>query len=181
MNTKKITYIALLLAIAIILPQAFHFTGIPQSGAIFLPMHIPVLIAGIILGPVSGCSVGIIAPMISSLLTGMPPAIRLPFMIGELAMYGLVSGLFFHSFGLAHKKGGCLLSLVISMVAGRIMYAIMIVLATYLLHMQVGGLVAVSAAITTGLPGIIIQLLFIPILIKALEAKGLLHGFVTES
>ena len=80
-------------AFAILLPQAFHLTGIPQSGQIFLPMHIPVLISGFVLGPVFGLFIGVLSPIISSLLTGMPDSFRLPFMIAELASYGFMSGI----------------------------------------------------------------------------------------
>ena len=81
MKVKKIAYAGLFIAMGILLPQLFHLSGLPQSGSIFLPMHIPVLFAGFILGPLYGALIGVLLPIISAILTGMPPAARLPFMI----------------------------------------------------------------------------------------------------
>ena len=53
-NVKKITVGGLLIALALVLPMAFHLTGVPQPGQVFLPMHIPVLLGGFVLGPVFG-------------------------------------------------------------------------------------------------------------------------------
>ena len=172
MNTKKLTYMGLLLAIALILPQVFHFAG-PQSGSIFLPMHIPVLIAGLLLGPVYGLILGIAAPIVSFLLMGMPPLPRLPFMVGELMAYGFFSGLFYSYF--KEKSWGLLVSLVLSMICGRGVYGIMLIIATNLLQMNVGGFAAMLTATSTGIPGMIIQVIFIPLLVYALESKGVKH------
>ena len=59
-TTRKITYGALIIACAVVLPQLFHLSGIPNSGAVFLPMHIPVLLGGFILGPWFGALVGVL-------------------------------------------------------------------------------------------------------------------------
>ncbi|MEG0451837.1 MAG: ECF transporter S component [Coprobacillus sp.] len=172
MNAKKLTYMGLLLAVGIVLPQVFHFAG-PQSGAIFLPMHIPVLIAGFVLGPIYGLALGLLLPLVSSVLTGMPAIIRLPFMIGELMAYGYFSGLIYKL--TKGKSWSCILSLLSAMILGRIVYGLMLMIATYLLNMNVGGLAAVMVAISTGIPGIIIQLILIPLLVYALERKGVIH------
>ncbi len=82
-NVKKITVGGLLIALALVLPMAFHLTGVPQPGQVFLPMHIPVLLGGFVLGPVFGFFVGLFSPIISSVLTGMPAVVRLPFMMIE--------------------------------------------------------------------------------------------------
>ena len=80
----------MLIAIGIILPMVVHMSGI--NGAIFLPMHIPVLISGLILGSSLGLIVGIISPTLNHIITGMPPIPILWIMLVELAVYGLVSG-----------------------------------------------------------------------------------------
>ena len=105
-NVKKITVGGLLIALALVLPMAFHLTGVPQPGQVFLPMHIPVLLGGFVLGPVFGFFVGLFSPIISSVLTGMPAVGRLPFMMIELAVYGLVSGLMYNTFKFNKKKMG---------------------------------------------------------------------------
>ena len=71
-SVKKIVYGGLLIAIGVILPQLFHIFG-QSAGQTFLPMHIPVILAGMLIGPVWGLGVAVIVPILSSLITGMPP------------------------------------------------------------------------------------------------------------
>ncbi|MFV0394020.1 MAG: ECF transporter S component, partial [Coprobacillaceae bacterium] len=130
MKTRKIMISAMCLALSLILPQAFHLIGMQQAGAIFLPMHIPIFIGGMLLGPVYGTGIGVLAPIISCLLTGMPTTQRVLFMVVELASYGMLSGVLFHVFKLKEKKWGALLTQIIAMIFGRIMYAMMLVLIT---------------------------------------------------
>ena len=66
------------------------------GGRVFLPMHIPVLLAGFLAGPLAGFIVGLLAPGLSTLLTGMPPAVITPVMTLELPLYGLTAGLFYY-------------------------------------------------------------------------------------
>ena len=81
----------LFVALAVILPVCFHWFG--MAGAIFLPMHIPVLLSGMLAGPRSGFVTGLMSPALSSLLTGMPPLWPvLPVMTAELCLYGGAAG-----------------------------------------------------------------------------------------
>lgn len=163
-----------MLAFGIILPQLFHLTGIPQAGEIFLPMHIPVLLAGFVIGGDYGFAIGALTPLISHLVTGMPGTPRLPFMIGELAVYGLVSGLLFHRAGLKNKKLGGLLTLVVSMLAGRLFYAAMLFAAANLFGIECGGAIAAVTATVKGVYGIGLQLLVIPPVVYAAQKGGLI-------
>lgn len=163
---------AMLLTLSIILPQIFHLTGIPQVGAVFLPMHIPVLLTGFLLGPVYGAVIGVIAPVVSSLITNMPALARLPFMVGELAVYGLASGLFYHTFKLRTKKFGIIVSLTAAMLLGRIFYALMLLAASKLLHIECGGVAAAVSATVTGVYGIVLQLITIPPIVYAIGRKN---------
>ena len=70
--TATLTGTALLIALGVALPLVFH--AVPLGGRIFLPMHLPTFVAGLILGPLSGLVVGVGSPVVSSLLTGMPVA-----------------------------------------------------------------------------------------------------------
>lgn len=167
MKTKNITIGAMCLAISLLLPQIFHLFGMQQAGAIFLPMHIPVFIGGMLLGPVYGTLVGALAPLISSLLTGMPSSERVLFMVVELASYGMFSGILFHTFKLKERHGGALITQVSAMFFGRIMYGLMLVLVTHIIRIPVGGLSVVLTTIVTGLPGIMIQLVFVPIIVRS--------------
>lgn len=169
-QTRRLVIAALLLAVGLVIPQLFH--GVPQGGNIFLPMHIPVLLAGFLLGPAYGLGLGAALPLLSSLVLGMPPLARLPFMVGELMAYGLASGLFYRR--LRGVKGGILLTLLAAMVSGRAVYALLLAGATYLLHIECGGVVAVVTATVTGVPGLVIQLVLIPTLVYALKRGGIL-------
>lgn len=178
-TTRKITYGALIIACAVVLPQLFHLSGIPNSGAVFLPMHIPVLLGGFILGPLFGVLVGVLSPLISSLLTSMPPAARLPFMMIELAGYGFFAGLMYHTLGFSRKKLGTYISLVSAMLFGRVLYSLAAFFAAAWLNVEkAGGIMAGVNAAVTGFAGIVIQLMFIPPLVYALKKAGMLDAFL---
>ena len=90
--TRKITYSALFLAVAILLP---FLTGqIPTVGRFLSPMHIPAFLCGFVCGPWWGAAVGAASPLLRSLMLGMPPMPTAAFMAIELAVYGAASGLF---------------------------------------------------------------------------------------
>ncbi len=171
-TTYKITIGALMAAFAVILPQIFHFTGIPQVGSVFLPMHIPVLISGFLLGPVYGMLIGIVSPIISMLITSMPTLERLPFMIGELAVYGLVSGSMYHLFNFRSKKLGTIFSLIVSMLAGRVFYALMLCVALWVFKLECGGYMAAVSATIQGVYGIVLQIIAIPPIVYAAKKGG---------
>lgn len=170
-----------MLAFGIVLPQLFHLTGIPQAGEIFLPMHIPVLLTGFIIGGDYGLIIGMLTPLISHFVTGMPAAPRLPFMIGELAIYGLVCGLLYRNAGLKNKKFGGVISLIASMLAGRLFYAAMLFVAADILNIECGGAVAAVTATVKGIYGIGLQLLVIPPIVYAAKKGGLVIERVGKS
>ncbi len=180
-STKRLTAGALMLAFGIVLPQLFHLTGIPQAGEIFLPMHIPVLLTGFIIGGDYGLIIGMLTPLISHFVTGMPAAPRLPFMIGELAIYGLVGGLLYRNAGLKNKKFGGVISLIASMLAGRLFYAAMLFVAADILNIECGGAVAAVTATVKGIYGIGLQLLVIPPIVYAAKKGGLVIERVGKS
>ena len=88
--TKKLVFCAICVALCVVLPMAFHALG---SGTVFLPMHIPVLLCGLVCTWPYGVVCGLLGPLLSSVLTGMPAAAVLPSMMAELAVYGLVTAL----------------------------------------------------------------------------------------
>lgn len=163
-KTKQIVFTALLVAMGVILPVAFH--PIPNAGTIFLPMHIPVLLCGLICGWPYGLICGILTPLISSIVTGMPPAAILPAMLCELAVYGLVSGLLLKHIRVGNDIADLYISLVGAMLAGRlvsgILKALIFNVGSYSLQTWL------LASFVTALPGIIIQLFAIPIIVKVL-------------
>lgn len=161
-STRKLTYSALFLSFGVILPQIFHLFG--GTGPIFLPMHIPVLLAGFFLGAPFGAAVGILSPLLSSALTGMPQFPILLFMIGELAAYGFFAGYFYK-----HRKLNIYVSLIGAMILGRVVMALVIYVLQFALGLQIQPLPYVITAIAAGLPGIAIQFIFLPPMVRLLH------------
>ena len=156
--TKKLVSCALCIALGVLLPMAFHV--IPNAGSIFLPMHIPVLICGLFCGWPYGLACGIITPFLSS-------AMMLPQMMIELAVYGLVAGLCTQYISMKNEMTKLYMSLIIAMLAGRIMNGFV---NTCILSTQGYTLsVFMMASFITCLPGIILQLIVIPVLVRILN------------
>ncbi len=161
-----------LISMGIVLPMGFHAVGI--GGAIFLPMHIPVLIAGLMLGPCWGALIGMLTVLLSTLLTGMPPVIpMLPIMFFELGVYGFLTGFTFE------KRGRNIwISLLIAMLGGRMAAGMVVWVMVHITGfggLPVNPLIFVYGSIIKGLPGIIMQLMFIPLLFKFLAKAGVLE------
>jgi hypothetical protein len=132
-------------------------------------MHLPVFLIGFFCGPQYGAIGGIIIPLLSSVLTGMPPVFpMLPIMMGELFAYGFISGLLYKKLKLPIYP-----SLLIAMLCGRVIYGLIF---TALLTANNGNMKALSVteAIVMGIPGIIIQLVLIPVIVTAVN-KFYLH------
>ena len=117
-NTRNIVLCGLLTAVGIVLPAVVRL--IPNGGVLFSPMHIPALLAGLVLGPVEGLIVGIACPLLNNVMFGMPQGSTLIGMCVELPVYGIASGLFMRE--LKNQKDGIRVysSLAAAMILGRI-------------------------------------------------------------
>lgn len=169
-RNKKLTYAALYLAIALALP---FITGqIPEIGAMLSPMHIPVLLCGFVCGWQWGMAVGLIAPMLRSVLFGMPAmyptAVAMTF---ELAAYGALAGILYRL--LPRKPWSVYAALLVAMIGGRLVWGA----ARYALAGLSGSEFPLSAffagAVTGAIPGIVLHIVLIPILVLALEKAKL--------
>ena len=167
-RTKKLVLAAMFLALALVLP---FLTGqIPEIGSMLCPMHIPVLLCGFFCGWQWGLAVGLIAPLLRSVMFGMPPMFPVAVcMSAELATYGVVSALLYEM--LPKKKLNVYVSLVGAMVAGRLVWGLARFLCTGLDVTQFGLSAFWAGAVTTAIPGIVVQLLLIPILVIALKRQ----------
>ena len=168
-HTKLIVFAGLCVALGVVLPLAFH--SIPNAGRIFAPMHIPVLLAGLLTGPVYGLVVGFITPILSSVLTGMPPAAVLPAMTVELAIFGLAGGLLMRYLPIRGYVPAVYLSLIGAMLLGRLaagaVNALIFQLGNY--SMQIW----ITSYFVTSFPGILIHLVAVPHVCFALRQVGL--------
>lgn len=165
-STKNLVFSAVFLTFALLLP---FLTGqIPAIGSMLLPMHIPVLLCGYFCGWPYGLAVGAVAPLLRSVIFGMPPMFPIAVaMAFELAVYGLMTGLLYKRF--PQKTGYIYAALLISMAAGRVVWgAVSYVFygfgdTAFSWEMFMGG------AVLKALPGIALQLILIPILVMVLN------------
>ena len=167
---KNLVLSAMFIAIGIVLP---FFTGqIPEVGKMLLPMHLPVFFCGLICGWQYGLVCGLIGPLFSSLLTQMPPMAILPSMMAELAVYGAVTGLMMYAFKYKTTYLSLYTSLVVALISGRVVSGILKALIFSAGNYSFS--VWVTASFVTCLPGLAIQLVIIPTLVKVLAKAKLL-------
>lgn len=179
MNTKKkfsilnLTLAAMFMAIGLVLP---FFTGqIPQIGKMLLPMHIPVLLCGLICGWQYGLFVGFTLPLLRYFLFGMPilfpTGIAMAF---ELATYGMAIGLLY-----SRSRWQCVIalyrSLLLAMLAGRIVWGIVQQLLLGIHGDVFTWQMFLAAAFLNAIPGIVLQLILIPTIMLALNRTGLVR------
>ena len=164
--TRDLVLAALFLALAFVLPM---ITGhVPQIGNMLCPMHFPVLLCGFVLGGPWGLAVGFIAPLVRSVLFGMPPMFPIAIaMAFELAAYGLVSGVLWHK--VKHTVPMMYASLVTAMVAGRLVWGAVRFVLAGLTGSSFPFSAFLSGALLTAVPGIVAQLVLIPLILVALQ------------
>ena len=165
METKKLTLAAMFLALAFVMP---FLTGqIPQIGSMLCPMHLPVLLCGFFCGAPWGLAVGFIAPLLRSVTLGMPPMFPTAFcMAFELATYGFVAGLLYNK--LPKKKMNVYLSLISAMIIGRIVWGIVMLGCMGFDISKFGFSAFLAGAVLNAVPGIVIQILLIPVVVITL-------------
>lgn len=170
---KNLTLAAMFLAAGLVLP--FVTGQIPQIGSMLLPMHLPVLMCGLVCGWKYGLVVGFILPLMRSVLFGMPPmfptAVAMAF---ELASYGGLAGFFY-----GRSKWKCVIALyralLAAMIGGRLVWGGGMVVLTGMSGSSFTWAMFLSGAFLNAIPGIILQLIFIPTMMIALDRTGLVR------
>ena len=172
-STKNLVRASLLMALGLLLP---FLTGqIPTIGRMLSPMHIPMLLCGMICGWPYGLAVGFLTPLLRSVLFGMPAiypqAVAMAF---ELAVYGLVSGLLYARFAKKDLKA-IYITLITAMLAGRLVWG----LASLALYGLAGNAFTfqmfLAGAFVNAVPGILLHLILIPAIMFGLERSGALR------
>lgn len=170
-SVKKATITALCIALCYVLPVVFHATGL---GSAFSPMHIPVLLCGLVCGSGYGMFCGIAGPVLSSVLSGMPTVTQLIYFLPELTVYGFVTGLMMKLVRTKKLMVDLYISLAVAMLLGRLVGGIAEAL-FYLGSGQAFTIAAVAAGyFVTTIPGIICHLIVIPILVTTLMKARLI-------
>lgn len=199
LSTGTLTGTALLLALGVVLPIVFH--AIPLGGRVFLPMHLPTFVAGLVLGPVAGLVVGVGSPLLSALLTGRPSVFYMVPMIFELGTYGLIAGLLRPRLCSLMARGGrrhtapaggpervptvgperptvcgyaasVWLSLLGAMIVGRVVWIAVVVWLAPVIGLRARTVAMAIGAIGAGWIGMVIQLALIPAIVRAIERPG---------
>lgn len=172
----KFKALAALIAIAaaVALPQLLHLFGgaIGVGSALgesLLPMHFPILLLGLLVGPHAAIAAGVISPLVSFFLTGMPKAAILPFMIVELGIYGLCAGL------LMNHRLPTVAKVMIAQVSGRAVRACAIIISYYGIGNHAVSPSIILSSIKTGWMGIALQILLIPVILRALDRLSERH------
>ena len=171
-HIRNLTYAAVCLALCLVLP---FLTGqLPQIGSALCPMHLPVLLAGFVCGPWWAAAVGFVAPLLRHLtFGGMPPILTAIAMAFELLTYGIVSGLLYRL--LPKKTGYIYLSLIGAMIVGRVVWGVVQVMILGLSGSAFTWAAFWAGAIANAIPGIIVQLVLIPLLVMALKKARIIQ------
>lgn len=165
-SVEKLTLSAVFLALGIVLP---FLTGqIPAVGNMLLPMHIPVLLCGFVCGWQWGLLTGFVLPIMRSALFSMPPmmptAVAMAF---EMAVYGAVTGLLYQK--LSKNMASVYISLVGAMIAGRLVWGAVSIVLYGIVGKAFGWQIFLGGALLNAVPGIILQLVLIPVIIFTLK------------
>ena len=158
------------IALAVILPQIVHLFAGAQGGVQWLPMYLPVLLGGCLLGWRWGLGVGLLSPLVSFAFTSlagnaMPAAARLPYMMAELAAFAVVSGLF--SEKIARNGWMAFPAVLLAQVSGRLFF---LALAAAFQGVSSLSAAVVWSQIQTGLLGLVLQAVVVPFLVMGLRA-----------
>ena len=152
--------------LGLLLPIGFHALG--WGGRVFLPMHLPVVVAGFLVSPATAVTLGVVVPFLSSVLTGMPPLAPpiAPLMALELAAKAGAASLLYRSL-----RAPMWLALPVAIVADWAVLALTAWLAAGVFAIKAGAIQYVGAAVATSLPGTILQVIAVPLTVLAIERR----------
>lgn len=167
--TYKMIVSAGLIALAAVLPQLIHLALGAPGGVKWLPMYLPVLIGGCLLGTKWGLAVGALSPMVSFIVTSaigepMPSAARLPFMMVELTVFAAVSGLFTKK--IADNGLWAFLAVILAQLSGRAVFLGLAALTQSFTQFTAS---MIWSQIQTGFIGLAVQAMLVPVVIIALR------------
>ena len=162
---------AIAIVAAVVVPQFFHWLGIVSGagkapGVAFSPMHLPIIIVGFLAGPYAGAISGLLGPVAAHYLSGMPNAMQLPYMMIELMGYGLSAGL------LRYVRFPLVVKTLLALIVGRVFRMVACIIAFYLLGNEKMRPLSIWMSIPRVLPGIVLQLVLIPLIVFRVENRG---------
>lgn len=165
-SVRNLVIAALLLAIGLVLPYVVHMFG-QEAGMILDPMDLPVLLCGLLLGWRYGLGLGIILPLLSGVITGMPPIFPVAIaMAVQLGIFGLITGLL-------RKKVNAFINVFIAEIIGGVVYSVVMAVLIGIAHSHFGITGPLVGTFVTGLPGIIVEIIIVPIIAGILKRAGM--------
>lgn len=171
---RRLTFSGLCLALALVLP--FVTGQIPNIGRALSPMHFPVFLCGFAAGPGFGFAVGLVAPLLRSVMFSSP--VLFPSAVGmaaELAVYGFACGFIYEKFPTGGSLKNIYITLVAAMLLGRIAWGITRYSLTFIGPVTFDFTAFLAGAFLNAVPGIIAQLVIIPTLVLSLEKAGIIR------
>ena len=165
-----------IIVLAVVLPQIVHLAMGQPGGAKWLPMYLPVLLGGLLLGTRWALPVGLISPLVSYLVTSalgspMPAAERLPFMMVELAIFAAVSGLF--SKKAAKNALWAVPAVIAAQIAGRAVFLGLVAVFQRYVSFNTA---MIWSQLKAGYPGMLAQIVLVPVIVWLLGKLLLKDG-----
>ena len=170
-TVKKMCICAFCTAMCYVLPQAFHVLPL---GSLLSPMHLPVLLCGLVCGWPYGLFCGALGPVLSYLLSTMPPVPVLISMVPELCVYGLAAGLGMKLIRTGRTLLDLYCSLLPALVLGRVAGGVAKVLFYLSSAESYTAAMWVSSYVVGTLPAVALQLVLLPALVWGLMRAGLI-------
>ncbi|MBR7112321.1 MAG: ECF transporter S component [Clostridia bacterium] len=172
LTKKRVTALvtaAMLLALGLVLPSLVG--NIKEIGDSLLPMHLAVMLCGILCGGWYGLGTGLMMPFLRAVFFGMPPLYpNAVWMALELATYGLVIGLLYAR-GKAYRRGYLFFCLVSSMLLGRVVWGIAKAVLLGIGGKPFGWQAFFVGGFIDAVPGLLLQLVLIPLTVELLEKR----------
>lgn len=172
-NTLTMVLAAMFLALGMVMP--FLTAQIPEIGSKLLPMHIPVLLCGFVCGWQYGLAVGFITPLLRSMVFSTPPMFPIAVsMAFELAVYGLVTGFLYPRL----KKSAAMnyVTLIAAMISGRLVWGLVRMALLGISGTTFNYTMFITGAFTNAIPGIITQLVLIPLILEVLHKTNVMEN-----
>lgn len=165
-KARELSLAGMLGALGLLLPIAFHMVG--WGGKVFLPMHLPVLVAGFLLSPGTAAAVAVVTPLLSSVLTGMPPLVPpvALLMAMELVVKGVVASVLYRRFRLPMW-----FVLPLVLVLDLLVLAMAAAMAADFFAIPAGPMTYLVAGVILSWPGMVLQLIAIPLAVKTIESR----------
>ncbi len=171
-HVQSLVLAAMFLALGLVLP--FVTGQIPKVGSMLLPMHIPVMLCGLICGWQYGGAVGFVTPLLRFALFSAPPMPGAAGMAFELAAYGIIVGVVY-----GRSRWKCIIALyralIVAMIGGRVVWAVARMVMMGVVDFPFSWEMFVTVGFVTALPGIVLQLIVIPAIMVALDRTGLVR------